>query len=72
MDSTKSCTNCGGTETFTKEVVAGGGSAADLLPIGFLHGPKYKIVVCGSCGLTQWFVPQQFLAAVKEKFDRVT
>jgi predicted nucleic-acid-binding Zn-ribbon protein len=69
MNSIDPCKNCGGTEHFSKEVVAGG--AAELLPIGSLHGPKYRILVCGSCGLTQWFVPQEFLVHVKEKFERV-
>jgi hypothetical protein len=49
-----------------KEVNADG---AGLLPIGVLHGPKYQICICGSCGLTEWFVPKRFLPLVKEHFD---
>jgi hypothetical protein len=40
-----------------------------ILPLGFLHGSKYRIEVCGACGLTQWFVPERFLSLVKEKFE---
>ncbi|SFV00331.1 zinc ribbon domain-containing protein [Pseudoduganella namucuonensis] len=62
----KPCRNCGNSEFFTKEVSADG---AAMLPIGALHGPKYQIVVCGSCGLTEWFVPSRFLPLVREKLD---
>jgi hypothetical protein len=30
----------------------------------------YEIRVCGACGLVDWFVPERFLAQVKEKFPR--
>jgi predicted nucleic-acid-binding Zn-ribbon protein len=63
------CRHCGGSEHYAKEIVAG--EFATLLPIGVLHGPKYQIVVCGGCGLTEWFVPGRFLSQVKEKFDRL-
>jgi predicted nucleic-acid-binding Zn-ribbon protein len=63
----KSCTECGSNEHFSKEV--GPGATGELLPVGSLHGPKYRIVVCGACGLTRWFVPQRFLSLVKEKFE---
>lgn len=63
----KSCTECGSNEHFSKEV--GPGATGELLPVGSLHGPKYRIVVCGACGLTRWFVPQRFLPLVKEKFE---
>lgn len=62
---TKSCRNCGSSEHYSKEVTAGEGA----LPVGALHGPKYQIIVCGSCGLTDWFVPSRFLPLVKERFD---
>ena len=67
MSATKSCTECGGNEHFTKEVVPG--ATGELLPVGSLQGAKYRIVVCGACGLTRWFVAERFLPLVKEKFD---
>lgn len=61
------CTECGGNEHFSKEVVPG--ATGELLPVGSLHGAKYRIVVCGTCGFTRWFVAEQFLPLVKEKFE---
>ena len=63
----KPCRNCGSSEQYAKEVTAG--DSAALLPIGALHGPKFQIIVCGSCGLTEWFVPNRFLPLAKEQFD---
>lgn len=63
----KTCRHCGNSDHYSKEVTAGEG----MLPIGALHGPKYQIVVCGACGLTEWFVPARFLHLVKEGFDPV-
>jgi hypothetical protein len=67
----RSCKNCGSTEIYFKDVTARGGYGPDLLPIGgFWSSPKFQLRVCGSCGLTMWFVPQEYLAKVKEKFAR--
>ncbi|NVD71340.1 hypothetical protein HUX88_12340 [Duganella sp. BJB1802] len=65
MAQEKSCVECGGREHFSKEVVP----PAELLPVGPLHGAKYRIVVCGACGFTRWFVAERFLPLVKEKFE---
>ncbi|MES2162554.1 MAG: hypothetical protein V4476_15450 [Pseudomonadota bacterium] len=62
----KSCTECGNNEHFSKEVAPG-----ELLPVGGLHGAKYRVVVCGACGFTRWFVAERFLSLVKEKFEAV-
>ena len=59
------CSDCGGREHYSSEV-----GSIDL-PIGFLHGPKFRIVICGNCGLTRWFTPDQFLWLVKEKFKKL-
>ena len=67
MATVKSCTECGGNEHFSKEVTPG--ATGELLPVGGLHGAKYRIVVCGACGFTRWFVAERFLALVKEKFE---
>lgn len=64
MSVAKSCTECGNHEHFSKEVAPG-----ELLPVGGLHGAKYRVVVCGACGFTRWFVAERFLSLVKEKFE---
>jgi predicted nucleic-acid-binding Zn-ribbon protein len=70
--SDKPCKNCGSTDLYVKEVGARGAQGPDLLPIYIwtLTGAKFEIHVCGSCGLTEWFVPERYLAKVKEKFSR--
>lgn len=68
--SNKPCRNCGSTEHYVKEVDSRGGYGPDLLPLGFSwSSPKFEIQVCGSCGLVEWFVPQRYLAKVREKFS---
>ncbi len=39
-----------------------------LLPIKDFDAAKFNLRVCGSCGFTEWFVPERFLANVKETF----
>ena len=65
----KCCSGCSATEIYEKEVDTGGGVEASILPLGFFHDAKYRIEVCGACGLTQWFMPTRFLSLVKEKFE---
>lgn len=72
MSMQSKCRNCGGSELHTCDVDAGGGFSPNLMPIGFLHGARYRLTICGACGLTEWFVPQEFLGAVREKFERVS
>jgi predicted nucleic-acid-binding Zn-ribbon protein len=67
MSAKESCKECGSTEHFAKEVTPG--ASGELLPVGALHGAKYRVVVCGACGLTRWFVPERFLALVRENFQ---
>jgi predicted nucleic-acid-binding Zn-ribbon protein len=68
----KECRNCGSTARYSKEVYTRGADALNLLPIGFWSQAKFRIEVCGKCGMVEWFVPERFLAKVKEKFDRVS
>lgn len=67
-----SCRNCGSNDWYSHEVYAKGAYGPDLLPVGSIFGrfsnPKFRIHVCGSCGLVEWFVPEEFLARVKEKW----
>ena len=69
--SDKACTNCSANEFYTAEINGGGGLSPDLLPVGFFHGSRYQIVVCGDCGHTRWFVPKEFLRLVKDKFAKL-
>ncbi len=62
------CRSCGGSEFFTKEVAASGGYGPNLLPIDVFSGAKFRIRICGSCGLVEWFVPERFLDDVREQF----
>jgi predicted nucleic-acid-binding Zn-ribbon protein len=70
------CRNCGSTERFSKEVRAAGYLSA-LFPIKQYFFPPadkraaYELQVCGSCGLTDWFLPTRLLDQMKEKFDRM-
>ena len=68
----KDCGNCGGRDHYTTEINAGGGIFPSVLPLGlseWLKNPRYRLRVCGTCGLTTWFVVEEFLCAVREKFD---
>ena len=68
---TKACRNCGSTERYSKEVYARGAYGPDLLPVGgFFNPPKFRLFVCGGCGLAEWFVQPEFLSKVKERFKR--
>lgn len=63
------CRNCGGNDWYSHEVYARGPNGPNLLPIGgLLSNPKFRIQVCGSCGLVEWFVPHELLARVREKW----
>jgi len=64
------CANCQSEDLYEAEV-SGGGTAGSLLPLGALHGPRYKTVICGVCGHTSWFVSQEHLHLVKDKLRPV-
>ena len=73
------CRNCGGTDFYAKDVAATGGYGPDLLPIGGWWSSQFggwssrklQSVVCGTCGLMEWFVPERHLAQVKETYPRL-
>lgn len=62
MNTSLPCRFCGGTHFF--KAIAQGEA---LLPLGFLHSPKFENLICGDCGHTEWFVSQQHLHLVREK-----
>jgi predicted nucleic-acid-binding Zn-ribbon protein len=65
------CRKCGNTEFLSKEVKANGGYGPELLPLGMFSAPKFVIVVCSKCGLTDWHVAPKYMDAVRERFDRM-
>lgn len=67
----RTCRNCGSTEIYSRDVKSRGGYGPDLLPLGFFFSsPKFHLLVCGNCGLVEWFVPEMYLDKVKDKFSR--
>ena len=65
------CPNCGDGPLFVKEKVAAGGShGPNLLPgLGRLRGilpGRFRVVVCGGCGLTRLFADGEACATVAE------
>lgn len=68
MKPNTTCRNCGGKEFYSHEVNAKG--HMDLLPIGYFSGGKFRLRVCGGCGLADWFVSDEYLPKVREKFSR--
>lgn len=63
-----SCRSCHSTQLHVTEVVAGG-SSGSLLPVGMLQGPRYRNIICGACGLTEWYVHPDWLYLVREKLQ---
>lgn len=70
MSAGKVCSNCGGQEHYMATVNASG-EQGGTLPVGVFHGPRYENIICGGCGLTQWFVSKDHLHLVREKLERV-
>ena len=71
------CTHCGGTEIHHhREVLANSGTDMQLLPgvwAGFLGTSpgKFDVFVCVQCGHTQFFVQEEFLDRIREKWTKV-
>lgn len=59
---------------YTTEVAGRGPYGPDFIPIGsfFKPPPKFRLEVCGSCGLTDWFIAEKHLEKVREKFTPLT
>jgi hypothetical protein len=65
------CRECGADGDFYfKSVDANGGYGPQLLPLGWFSRPKFRLRVCGQCGLADWFVQGPDLPRVREKFQR--
>jgi hypothetical protein len=60
----KSCRNCGGTELYILET-------SRTVPIQLLaRPPKFQLLVCGSCGIVDWFLAGKDLEKLKKNFVR--
>ena len=72
MKKTRTCPACSGREIYFRVVSARGSHGPDLLPKlgGFFRGPKLDLYVCGNCGYTQLFVPEELLPSLREKYER--
>lgn len=64
----KRCHSCGGDQLYSTVANAAGGCGPDLLPGlgGFFLGATFQVVVCRSCGLTQFFASK----AALDKLER--
>jgi predicted nucleic-acid-binding Zn-ribbon protein len=62
------CPDCGGSNLFCTGSISGGGYGPMLLPGlgGFLRPAKFRVVVCGDCGLTQFYAEP----SAREKLPR--
>lgn len=66
MKRTKRCPECAGTNIRMATVSAGGGYAPDLLPGAhpWWKGERLEVYVCCTCGLFEYFVPDDVLDKV--------
>ena len=64
----KLCPECGGATLYHKTVKSAGPYGPALLPGlgGFCRFAKFKVVVCGDCGLTRFFTESRALAKLPQ------
>lgn len=68
----KKCPECGSDEIYAKVVNAVGGYGPNLLPgVGGFWGGKFEIYVCGKCGHSQFYVPENMLGDVRKNFTQI-
>jgi predicted nucleic-acid-binding Zn-ribbon protein len=70
------CSECGGNEIYAEAVSAIGAFGFDILPkLGgsnpLFKGKKIELYVCGQCGYMRFFVPEELLREVPEKYQHV-
>jgi hypothetical protein len=57
------CRNCGGTEFYE-----GDSARTVVIEIApFTLPPKFHLRVCGTCGILDWFLPEEALKKFKKK-----
>jgi len=58
----RACPSCGSTDRYLTKVSTGGGYAPNYLPqlsTKWWTTPRFDVVVCAKCGLTQFFAPPE-------------
>ena len=62
------CPECGGTSLFATTASSGGGHGAVLLPglRGFFQPARFRVVVCGDCGLTRLYAEPRALKKLRQ------
>ncbi len=74
MKNSKKCPECGSRRIYTKKVsVLNGGYGPDLLPGvgGLFKGRKFQLYICGDCGLTKFYVPEEYRPDLEKKFEKL-
>lgn len=69
-----SCKHCGSSEVYHQTNVYANFGDLTLLPKvynGILHPAQFDVYVCTNCGHTEFFVQEEFLRKVREKWTRV-
>jgi hypothetical protein len=68
-DDPKRCRSCGGAEHYSRVVQIRDGYGPEPVPRSSTFLPaKFRVVVCGACGLTEWFALPEHLAKIRERF----
>ena len=64
MNTNRKCPECSGENLHQTITGSGGAYGPNLLPRlgGWLIQPKFRVVVCGDCGLTRFYADAEALA----------
>jgi hypothetical protein len=67
----RDCPNCSSSDLRITVADAMGGEGPDLLPGvgGFFRRAQFAVVVCCGCGLTRFFVTQEEIEKVRQKWE---
>jgi predicted nucleic-acid-binding Zn-ribbon protein len=76
MKTINRCSECGSDEIYAHAISASGGYGFDLLSkLGghnpLFNGKKLEIYVCAQCGYMRFFIPEELVNEIPEKFQRV-
>ena len=74
MASMRTCTRCGSTTDIYRKLMEVSGGGFNPLPgaRSIYFGGRIWVHVCGSCGHLEFSVPDEYLAKVREEFERVS
>ncbi len=69
------CPECGGEDIYAQLVSAFGGYGPDLLPnlgaLSLFKGKNLEMYICGRCGYIRFFVPEERLPEIREKYQKI-